>query len=406
MQPLEGIRVLDFSRHMAGAYGTVLLSDYGADVIKIESLPNGDPSRNTGTAYVEDVSGLFLIWNRGKRSVALDLRKPEALEVIYELAKTCDVVVENYRPGIVDKIGVSYEQLSKINDQLIYVSVSAFGQEGPWAGAPGTDPVVQAMSGVMSVTGEADGEPLYVGVPIADFTGSQVQAQAVLLGLLARQKTGKGQKIDVSMLYALMSSLTTRLASYWYGGEEPTRHGNAHSVSAPYQAFETSDGWVVAGAWGGEGDSWSRFCRAVGRTDLLEDPRFTTNVDRVRNRKDLSDILDAEFVKKTTAEWRELFNAEKALFGPILTIPQAIEQEQAKVGNLVTMVEHPQLGSIPMMRPVIDLHETPGSIKAPPPLLGQHSVEVLGEIGYARDEIERLIAGGILGVPAETTSSV
>lgn len=397
-KPLDGIRVLDLTRHMTGPYCTAALSDYGAEVIKVESVPYGDPSRRTGTAFRDGESGLFLIWNRGKKSVALDLRKPEALEAVRRLARTSDVVVENFRPKVADSIGIGYEELSKENDRLIYVSISAFGH-GPWEADPGTDPVVQAMSGVMSVTGERDGEPLYVGIPIADFTAAMVGFQAVLLGLLGRQQTGRGQKVDVSMLTALMSSLTTRLASWWYGGEVPERHGNEHSVVAPYQAFKTKDGYVVAGVWG-RGEAWTSFCQAIERMDLVELPEFATNVERVKNRGQLTEILGKEFVKRTSAEWRVAFHEAHALFGPVLSIPEALEQEQIAHQQMLTSIEHPTLGQIPQLKPVIDLKDTPGEIASPPPLLGQNTVEILTELGYPPAEIDDWVNRGIALTPA------
>src|SRR5947207_1573881 len=250
MKPLDGVRVLDLTRHMAGPYATQMLSDYGADVVKVESVPHGDPSRRTGTAFMGDESGLFLIWNHGKRSLAIDMRTPEGLEVVQRLAATADVLLENYRPGVADKIG-------------------------------------------------------------------------------------RGYRAEVSMLHALMSSLTTRLATHWFGGETPGRHGNQHSVVAPYQAFKTADGHAVAGVWGA-GEAWPRFCEAVERPDLVDHPDFAENVDRVAHREALNAILRPIFEQRTTAEWRDRFQAAKGLFGPILSIPEAVEQEQALATGAVT----------------------------------------------------------------------
>jgi formyl-CoA transferase/CoA:oxalate CoA-transferase len=395
IRPLDGVRVLDFTRHMAGPYATLHLGDYGADVIKVES-PGGDPSRRTGVDFIDEESALFLIWNRGKRSIALDLRKPEGVEVIHRLARTADVVIENYRPGQADKIGIGYDALSAINDQIIYVAISAFGPTGPLAPFPGTDPVVQAASGVMSVTGEPDRGPSLVGVPIADFTGAMVGVQAVLLGLLAREKTGRGQRIDVSMLHALLSSLTTRLASHWATGEDPQRFGSAHSVVMPYEAFATADGFAVAGVWGGN-DGWAPFCEAVGLAALANDERYATNQQRIAARQELRPVLAAEFVKRTTAEWEARFRELGVLFSPVYTFSEILGHPQITESGLVQSVEHPTLGAIPQLGPTIELHETPGRIGAPPPLLGQHGEEVLREAGYEDEEIEALGAAGVVG---------
>lgn len=399
--PLEGIRVLDFTRQMAGPYATVFLADYGADVIKVESVPNGDGSRTTGVAYVGDQSGLFLMWNRGKRSLALDMRSTEAKAILHRLAGEVDVVIENYRPGVADQIGIGYDELSQLNPRLVYVSVSAFG-DGPLAPYPGTDPVVQAMSGVMSVTGEPDGGPDLVGVPMADFTAAMVAAQGVLLGLLARERTGRGQKIDVSMLYSMLSSLTTRLATYWATGEEQGRHGSAHSVVCPYQAFKTSDGYAVAGVWGA-GEGWPRFCAAIDMPELAEDERFLNNPERVERRAELTAMLTDVFVERTTAEWQESFNKHRALFGPVQTIGEALAHPQVVDAGLVQTIEHPTAGEIPQLGPVIFLRDTPGRIAGPPPLLGEHTKDVLTGLGYSEAEVEALVAAGTAGTPESLT---
>jgi formyl-CoA transferase/CoA:oxalate CoA-transferase len=389
---LEGIRILDFSRQMAAPYGTMVLADYGAEVIKVESLPKGDGSRTTGTDFIDGVSAIFLQWNRGKQSIALDLRKPEAMEVVRRLVVDCDVLVENYRPGVADEIGIGYEAMSALNPRLVYTSVSAFGPTGPLAPYPGTDPVVQAVSGVMSVTGEADGDPLLVGVPIADFTGAMLCVQAVLLGLMARERTGRGQKIDVSMLYGLLSTLTTRLATHWTTNQDPTRYGSAHSVVVPYQSFRTKDGFAVAGVWGGEG--WPKFCAAIERPELADDERFRTNIDRVRRRDELTALLQAVFVTRTTADWEQRFNAHGALFGPVHTFSEALGHPQVQQAGLVQYVDHPTLGPVKQLAPVIGMSDTPGAIRSAPPLLGEHTDEVLRRAGYSAQEIAALKASG------------
>ncbi len=391
--PLAGLRVLDFTRHMAGPLGTVVLSDFGADVIKIESL-GGDPSRRTGLHFVEGESALFFQWNRGKRSIALDLRTDEGKDVVRRLVREADVVVENYRPGQADQIGIGYDALSAINPRLLYCSVSAFGTEAPLAPFPGTDPVVQAASGVMSVTGEPDRGPSLVGIPIADFAGAMLCVQAVTLGVIARERTGRGQRIDVSMLYGLLSSLTTRLASFWATGEEPGRFGSAHSVVVPYEAFRTADGFVVAGVWGGN-DGWGPFCEAVGLPHLAEDPRYDDNESRVRLRAELKPLLDARFAERTTAEWAPEFRSRGVLFHPVFGFGDIMNHEQVAEAGIVQTVDHPVAGPIKQVGPVIRMSDTPGRIASPPPLLGQHTREVLDEAGYDASEVQDLLDTGV-----------
>jgi formyl-CoA transferase/CoA:oxalate CoA-transferase len=402
--PLDGVRVLDFTRHMSGPYGTSFLADYGADVIKIESMPHGEPSRQTGMKFKGDrgeVAATYLMWNRGKRSLPLDLRQPEAVEIVRRLAAKADVVVENYRPGVAEDIGLGYERLSALNPRLIYISLSAFGR-GPLAPLPGTDPVVQAVSGVMSVTGEPDGTPVLVGIPIADFTGAMMLTQAVMLALLARVRTGEGQKVELSMLYGLISALTTRLATYWATGVEPRRNGGRHSVVVPYQVFETADGYVVAGVWNGGNAKWPLFCEALEIPEVGLDPRYATNELRMRNKDELLKVLEDAFKLKPASYWAPRFESRGVLFGPVNTFSDILNHPHVQQSGLIAQVEHPLLGTIPQLAPVIGLTKTPGRVNPPAPLLGQHSAEILRDLaGYTADQIADLTARGVVGVVQE-----
>jgi formyl-CoA transferase/CoA:oxalate CoA-transferase len=390
---LDGVRVLDFTRVMAGPYATEVLADFGADVIKVESLPHGDGGRQFGVDYVGDQTTVFLMWNRGKRSLALDLHRPAALDVIHRMARGVDVVVENYRPGVADEIGVGYDQLCEINPRLVYCSISAFGSSGPLANLPGTDPVVQAASGIMSVTGERDGGPVMVGVPVADFTGAMLGVQGILLALLARERTGRGQRVDVSMLRGVLSMLTTRLASYWTTGSDPMPNGSAHSTLVPYQVFETATTPVMAGAWHEE--SWKSFVDAVDLPMLADDPRFATNVDRQRHRDELIPLVQAEFRKRPAGEWEKRFSAAGGLFARVNSFSDILEHPHVEQAGVVATMYHPHVGPIRQMTPPVQLSDTPGRLGAPPPLLGEHTEQVLRESGFSDEEIGELRRSGV-----------
>ncbi|MCU1413592.1 MAG: CoA transferase [Microbacteriaceae bacterium] len=396
VKPLDGLKILDLSRHMSGPYASALLTDYGAQVIKVESAGSGDPSRQTGSAMQGDQNALYLMWNRGKRSIALDLRKPEGVEAVRKLAMESDVFLENYRPGVAEKIGLGYETLHKLNPRLIYISVSGFG-EGMLEDWPATDPVVQAMSGVMSLTGELGGPPLLIGVPIADFAGAMQAIQAMLIGVLAREKTGEGQHIEVSMMQALMASLTTRLAMYWATGEEPQRLGGSHSAVAPYNVFATKDGYMVAGVWGA-GENWPKFCAAIDRPDLVEDPRFINNVERVKHRDILNPLIESITVTRTTAEWETLFRAQHVLFGPVLSLKELMVHPHVLQKGMVKKIMHPTAGEISMLAPTLLLSDTPGEIAGPPPRLGEHTEAILAEVGYSSESIAALVSSGVAEV--------
>jgi crotonobetainyl-CoA:carnitine CoA-transferase CaiB-like acyl-CoA transferase len=399
--PLAGIRVLDFTRHLAGPYATTIMGDFGADVVKIESVPDGDPARAIRMPGEPlDVDGqAFIAYNHGKRSIAIDLRNEEGLALVRRLAETADVVIENYRPGVADAIGIGYEALRAVNPRLVYCSVSAFGQEGPWSRRPATDPVIQAMSGVIAVTG-TPADPARAGVPVGDIMGAMSGLQGVLMALLARERTGEGQWVDVSLLHALAFTHTTRLAELYATGKEPQGQGTAHSTVAPYEVFPTADGPVIAGSW--TEDTWPRFCAALGRPELATDPRFETNQLRLANRPLLREVVTEVMVLKTTAEWEVEFARASALFGPVLTISQMLEQAQMAHRPAVAEITcaDGRVVKVPDSTSAIRLHGTAGSVSQPPPLLSQHASEVLAELGLSPEEIESLADRGIVQVPA------
>ena len=392
-QALEGIRILDFTRQLSGPLATATMSDFGAQVIKVEALPGGDGSRTTGADYIDDESALFLAWNRGKRSFAVNLHESEGLNLVKQLADQADVVIENYRPGVAEKIGIGYEQLSATNPGLVYVSITAFGK-GPLEQFAGTDPVVQAMSGVMSVTGEPDRGPALVGVPIADYSAALLGGQAIMLGLLARERTGKGQKIDVSMLSGLIASLTTRIANHWATGKDPGRHGSSHSVNVPYQAFKTSDGHAVAGVWGAKG--WDNFCHAIERPEMIDDPRYATNIERVRHREEVTRLIEEKMMHRTTEEWEKIFHEYDVLFSPVLTFSQTLAHPQVVGSGIIQEVEHKRLGPIKQVGSAISMSDTPPAIQSPPPVLGEHTAEILGELGLDAGSVRDLESRGVV----------
>ncbi|WP_162529795.1 CaiB/BaiF CoA transferase family protein [Nocardioides caldifontis] len=398
--PLGGIRVLDFTRHLAGPYATTIMGDFGADVIKIESVPTGDPARTIRMAdEPKDRDGqAFIAYNHGKRSIAVDMRTEEGLALVHRMVADADVVVENYRPGVAHQIGIGYEELRAINPRIVYCSISAFGQEGPWAERPATDPVVQAMSGLISVTGHP-GDPVRVGVPMGDIMGAMTGLQGILMALLERERSGEGQWIDVSLMHALAFTHTTRLAEYFATGKAPEGQGTAHSTVAPYEVFPTKDRPVIAGSW--TEDTWPRFCKALGVPAMATDPRFATNPDRLANRPELRRVVTEIMEQRTAEEWEQEFARAGALFGPVLTVPQMLEHPQMEKRPAVTEVtcSDDRVVKVPDSSSAIRMVRTSGGVALPPPLLSEHAVEILDELGLEADEVKRLIESGAVRAP-------
>lgn len=399
---LDGIKVLDLSQGAAGPTCAMHLGDLGADVLKVEP-PGGEWGRMLGPPFVAGVAAAFLGMNRNKRSLVVDLKKPGGSEVILRLAETCDVALESFRPGVADRLGIGYQAMEARNSRLVYAAISAFGQQGPWRDRPGVDGVAQAMGGIMSVTGTADGPPVKVGVPAADMAGGVFASQTILAALFARERTGRGQRVDVSLLDSLLAYQVVPLSMFLADGRPPQRLGSAAPYAAPNEAFPTEDGHVMVAAYTSK--RWPALCAALGEPALATDPRFDTNEKRVRDRPELRDVLEPLFRTRTTADWIKILDDADVLCGPLLTYPELVAEEQVAGGDALVTVHHPAMGEF--SAPVFPgrLSETQGDMSGPPPpLAGEHSQEVLYESGFADDEIQSLFRDGVVGGVQEGVS--
>ena len=387
--PLDGIRVLDLTRVLAGPYCTMFLGDLGAEVVKVEQPGVGDDTRGWGPPFTGGESAYFLCVNRNKKSVTVDLKSQEGVALLRRLADRADVLIENFRPGAMERLDLGEKDLRATNPRLIYASLSGFGADGPMSDAPGYDLIVQAWGGLMSITGQADGEPSKVGVAIIDLVAGLMLGKSIAAALFAREKLGIGQKIDTSLLEAEVACLINVGSNYLVEGNIPRRWGNAHPSIVPYQSFKTADGYLVIGV-ASEG-IWRRFCQAIGRTEWADDSRFEKNSNRVENRSLLIGLLAEMFLSHSTDEWLKLLNSAEVPCAPVQTVDQVFKAPQVLHREMLVQVEHPTAGPVRMAGIPVKFSATPASVRLPPPLLGQHNEEVLESwLGMNNEEISEL----------------
>ncbi|MCH2253295.1 MAG: CoA transferase [Vicinamibacterales bacterium] len=394
MAPLDGIRVIDLSRVVSGPLCTMNLADMGADVIKIEEPGRGDESRAFGPPFLGGESPYYLSVNRNKRSCTVNLKRDAGKAILWRLLDTADVVVQNFRPGAMARLGLDYDAVAARHPRLIYCSISGFGDSGPDAVRPGYDLVVQGESGLMDLTGEADGPPTRIGTSIADLTAGVMAAQGITLALYARQTTGRGQHVKIAMLDAVASLLTYNAGNYFATGESPTRRGNDHPSVVPYQTLRAKDGWMNLAV---ANDSlWVRYCDAIERPDLRDDPRFATAPERVNHRDTLVPIIVALTAARTVQQWVDLLGAAGVPCGRIRNVAEVCTNPQLTERGKVVDRPHPTAGIVTMIGLPIELSDTPGRIRTAPPLLGEHTDDVLRDAGYTDDEIHTLRKDGAI----------
>ncbi len=389
---LAGLTVLDLSRVLSGPFATMTLADLGADVVKIEQPGTGDDTRQWGPPFQGDEAAYFLSVNRNKRSLAVDLKSADGLALVRDLARRADVVVENFRPGTAARLGLGYDDLAAENPGLVYASISGYGQTGPDSHRAGYDAIAQARSGIMSVTGEADGPPVRVGVSSADLVAGMWAVIGILAALRERDRSGQGQWVDISLLDGSVSWLTYVASGYFATGTRPPRYGSAHPTIAPYQGFATKDGDLMLAV--GNDAIWRRFALVAGLADLLEDPRFTTNPLRVEHRDELLPLVADAMAARTSVEWVEVLDAAGVPVGPIQTVDEVVTDPQVLARGMIGEVKHPTAGTVRTIGCPVRLTATPPQVRTAPPLLGQHTDDVLAELGVDQERLAALRASG------------
>lgn len=397
--PLTGMRVIELAHIMAGPVCGLMLADLGADVVKVEK-PAGDDTRRTVPPDVNGESAAFMMMNRNKRGIVLDLKAEEGKAALRRLLADADVVIENYRMGTMEKLGLGYEDLARDNPGLIYCAVSGFGRTGPYAARGGFDLVAQGMSGLMSITGEGPGRPpVKVGAPVSDITAGILAALGVASAYAHKLVTGKGQMVDTSLLEAAITHTYWQSAIAFATGVSPGPMGSAHPLNAPYQAFRTADGYINIGA--ANQGNFLRLIGALGVPELAEDPRFAQNAGRMANLAELVDVLEAIFTTRTTDEWLAVMEEVGVPAGPVLTVTQMHADPHVLAREMVVSLQHPVAGETHAIGLPIKLSETPGKVVRPSPLLGEHTREILAEAGYGADEAEAMIAAGAAIAPSD-----
>ena len=387
--PLGGVRVLDLTRVVAGPYCSMFLGDLGAEVVKVEQPGAGDDTRGWGPPFAGGESAYYLCINRNKQSLALDLKSRRAVELLRQLVKAADVILENFRPGTMERLGLGEKELREINPRLIYASLTGFGADGPMSDWPGYDLIVQAWGGLMSITGTPDGEPVKVGVAIIDLVAGLMLGKAITAALFAREKIGVGQRIDTSLLEAEVASLINVGSNYLVGGKVPSRWGNAHPNIVPYQSFQTADGYLVIGV--ASEVIWKRFCEAIAQRDLIDDPRFTDNSKRVENRSELIALLSQIFLQRRNDAWFKLLTGAEVPCAPVQTIDQVFQAPQVLQRDMLIELDHPTAGKVRMAGIPVKFSVTPAAVRLPPPLLGEHNEKILKSwLGLSADSIDEL----------------
>ena len=390
--PLKGCRVIELAHIMAGPVCGLMLADMGADVIKVEKT-NGDDTRRMVPPDIAGESAAFMMMNRNKRGIVLDLKHPDALEALRRMLRTADVVIENYRIGTMERLGLGYEDLRRDNPGLIYAEISGFGRTGPYAHRGGFDLIAQGMGGLMSITGEGPGRPpVKVGAPVSDITAGILAAMGIAAAYAHKVKTGEGQKVDTSLFEAAITHTYWQSAIAFATGVSPGPMGSAHPLNAPYQAFETADGWINIGA--ANQANWERLAQLIGAPELTADPRFLTNRDRMEHRDALTNVLNAIFRGRATAEWLTVLENGGLPAGPVLSVSEMHTDPQVLARDMVPTVDHPRAGRVKTLGLPVKFSGTPGGVHAPAPLLGEHTRTVLRETGYTDAEIDVLVAAG------------